>query len=62
MEDMNIILKYKWEMFMFWDRIRDLTDHLLLARSEAEQSGEDEALEKLSDTYLMQTVSDIFFG
>ncbi|XP_022334283.2 steroid 17-alpha-hydroxylase/17,20 lyase-like [Crassostrea virginica] len=44
------------------NRIRDLTDHLLLARTEAEQSGEDEALEKLSDTYLMQTVSDIFFA
>lgn len=49
-------------VFLFIDNIRDLCDHLLLARSEAEKSGDDESLEKLNDTYLVQTLSDIFFG
>nr|XP_034329009.1 steroid 17-alpha-hydroxylase/17,20 lyase isoform X2 [Crassostrea gigas] len=44
------------------NNIRDLCDHLLLARSEAEKSGDDESLEKLNDTYLVQTLSDIFFA
>ncbi|XP_034302989.2 steroid 17-alpha-hydroxylase/17,20 lyase isoform X1 [Magallana gigas] len=44
------------------NNIRDFTDHLLVARSEAEKSGDDESLEKLNDTYLVQTVSDIFFA
>ncbi|XP_052674496.1 steroid 17-alpha-hydroxylase/17,20 lyase-like [Crassostrea angulata] len=44
------------------NNIRDLTDHLLLARSEAEKSGDDESMEKLNDTYLVQTISDIFFA
>lgn len=50
------------KLIWFIDNIRDFTDHLLLARSEAEKSGDDESLEKLNDTYLVQTVSDIFFG
>ncbi|XP_061178421.1 steroid 17-alpha-hydroxylase/17,20 lyase-like isoform X1 [Saccostrea echinata] len=44
------------------DNIRDLTDHLLLARSEAEQAGNEESIQNLTDTYLVQTVSDIFFA
>lgn len=61
---MQTIYIYNFLEFHFWfiDNIRDLTDHLLLARSEAEKSGDDESMEKLNDTYLVQTISDIFFG
>ncbi|XP_062587481.1 steroid 17-alpha-hydroxylase/17,20 lyase-like [Saccostrea cucullata] len=44
------------------DNIRDLVDHLLMTKTEAEQSGDEESMEKLTDTYLVQTVSDIFFA
>jgi hypothetical protein len=35
---------------------------MLIARQEAESEGDEAALEKLDDTYLVQTVSDIFLG
>jgi hypothetical protein len=41
---------------------RDFTDSLLIARQEAENEGDDAALEKLDDTYLIMTTLDIFFG
>jgi hypothetical protein len=41
---------------------RDLIDSLLIARQEAENEGDEAALEKLEDTYLIQTISDIFMG
>ncbi|XP_055995738.1 steroid 17-alpha-hydroxylase/17,20 lyase-like [Ostrea edulis] len=44
------------------NNIRDLTDHLLMARSEVERTGDEESLQKLTDTYLLQTISDIFFA
>jgi hypothetical protein len=41
---------------------RDFTDSLLIARQEAENEGDEAALEKLDDTYLIMTTLDIFFG
>ena len=44
------------------DNIRDFADTLILARQEAEEDPNDTTVEKLSDTYLIQTLADIFFG
>ncbi|XP_048740940.2 steroid 17-alpha-hydroxylase/17,20 lyase-like [Ostrea edulis] len=41
---------------------RDFIDSLLIARQEAENEGDEAALEKLDDTHLVQTISDIFFA
>jgi hypothetical protein len=41
---------------------RDFIDCLLIAREEAEKEGDEATLEKLEDTRLIQTISDIFFG
>ncbi|XP_048745552.1 steroid 17-alpha-hydroxylase/17,20 lyase-like [Ostrea edulis] len=41
---------------------RDFTDSLLIARQEAENEGDEAALEKLDDAHLIQTISDIFFA
>ncbi|XP_061194480.1 steroid 17-alpha-hydroxylase/17,20 lyase-like [Saccostrea echinata] len=41
---------------------RDFIDSMLLARQEAENEGDEASLEKLDDTHLVQTISDIFFA
>ncbi|XP_061194475.1 steroid 17-alpha-hydroxylase/17,20 lyase-like [Saccostrea echinata] len=41
---------------------RDFTDSLLKARQEAENEGDEDALEKLTDTHLIQTIMDIFLA
>ncbi|XP_056004408.1 steroid 17-alpha-hydroxylase/17,20 lyase-like isoform X2 [Ostrea edulis] len=41
---------------------RDFTDSLLIARQEAENERDEAALEKLDDTHLIQTISDIFLA
>lgn len=41
---------------------RDLTDHLLLERSKAEEDGNVGTSEKLNDTYVVQTLSDVFYA
>ena len=47
---------------IFVDKMRDFTDNLILARHEAESDPEEQDLDKLTDTHIMQTLSDIFFG
>lgn len=47
---------------MFAGNPRDLTDHLLLERFKAEEDGNAERSEKLNDTYVVQTLSDVFHG
>lgn len=42
--------------------IRDFTDTLILARQEAEEDPTETYVDKLSDTHLIQTISDIFFA
>ncbi|KAK3085605.1 hypothetical protein FSP39_006017 [Pinctada imbricata] len=42
--------------------IRDFTDSLILAREEAENEEREENVAMLSDTYLVQILSDIFFA
>ena len=42
--------------------IRDFTDTLILARLEAEEDPNEADLDKLTDTHIVQTLSDIFFG
>ncbi|XP_062620092.1 steroid 17-alpha-hydroxylase/17,20 lyase-like [Saccostrea cucullata] len=44
------------------DKNRDFIDSLLMARQEAENEGNEDALEKLDDGYLVQTIADIFFA
>ncbi|XP_061194478.1 steroid 17-alpha-hydroxylase/17,20 lyase-like [Saccostrea echinata] len=44
------------------DKNRDFIDSLLMARQEAENEGDEAALERLDDTYLVQTISNIFFA
>jgi len=44
------------------DNLRHFTDHLILARQEAEEEEEKGALEMLTETHIIQTISDIFFG
>lgn len=44
------------------DNIRDFTDTLILARQEAEEDPSETDVDKLSDIYLIQTISDIFFA
>ena len=46
----------------FVGSIRDFTDTLILARLEAEEDPTETDVDKLSDTHLIQTISDIFFG
>ena len=46
----------------FVGNIRDFTDTLILARLEAEEDPTETDVDKLSDTHLIQTISDIFFG
>ncbi|XP_061194481.1 steroid 17-alpha-hydroxylase/17,20 lyase-like [Saccostrea echinata] len=41
---------------------RDFIDSLLMARQEAENEGDESAMEKLEDTYLIQTLSNIFLA
>ncbi|XP_061194476.1 steroid 17-alpha-hydroxylase/17,20 lyase-like isoform X1 [Saccostrea echinata] len=41
---------------------RDFIDSLLAAKEEAENEGDESALEKLDDTRLIQTISDIFLA
>ena len=47
---------------IFVDKMRDFTDMLILARHEAESDPEEQDLDKLTDTHIIQTLSDIFFG
>ena len=42
--------------------MRDFTDMLILARHEAEDDPEEQDLDKLTETHIIQTLSDIFFG
>ena len=42
--------------------MRDFTDMLVLARHEAESDPEEQDLDKLTETHIIQTLSDIFFG
>ena len=42
--------------------IRDFCDSLILARKEAEQEENEEILNQLTNTHLIQTLSDIFGG
>ncbi|XP_052091097.1 steroid 17-alpha-hydroxylase/17,20 lyase-like isoform X1 [Mytilus californianus] len=42
------------------DNIRDFTDSLILARQEAEDEEDKEVISQLTDTHLVQTLSDIF--
>ncbi|XP_052091098.1 cytochrome P450 2U1-like isoform X2 [Mytilus californianus] len=44
------------------DNIRDFTDSLILARQEAEDEEDKEVISQLTDTHLVQTLSDIFGG
>lgn len=44
------------------DNVRDFTDALILARKEVEDEENDEVLSQLTDTHLVQTISDIFFA
>lgn len=44
------------------DNIRDFTDTLILARKEAEEDPDEADLDKLTDTHIIQTLSDIFFA
>ncbi|WAR13129.1 CP17A-like protein [Mya arenaria] len=43
------------------DELRHLVDHLILARTEAEES-EGDALVALTDAHIIQTIADIFFA
>ncbi|XP_048736456.1 steroid 17-alpha-hydroxylase/17,20 lyase-like isoform X2 [Ostrea edulis] len=55
--------KFKQHMDTFEPGVnRDFIDSMLIARHEAENEGDEAVLEKLDDTHLIQTVSDIFFG
>jgi hypothetical protein len=49
-------------MLIFEGVNRDFTDSLLIARQEAENEGDEATPDKLDDTRLVQTISDIFFG
>ena len=55
-----IVLVFRF--FIFVDNIRDFTDTLILARQEAEEDPTESNVDKLTDTHLIQTLSDIFFG
>ena len=44
------------------DNIRDFTDSLILARKEAEDEENTEILSQLTDSHLIQTITDIFRG
>ena len=48
--------------FLYSDNLRHFTDHLILARQEAEEEEGKAALEMLTDTHIIQTLSDIFLG
>ena len=48
--------------FFLADNIRDFADMLILARQEAESDPDEADLDKLTDTHIIQTLSDIFFG
>ena len=57
------------ELFNFYliyfftkDNIRGYCDSILLARQEAEADGKQEEAEMLSSPYVIQIMSDIFFG
>ena len=49
-------------LLLYLDNIRDFTDTLILARKEAEEDPDEADLDKLTDTHIIQTLSDIFFG
>ncbi|XP_056018610.1 steroid 17-alpha-hydroxylase/17,20 lyase-like isoform X2 [Ostrea edulis] len=61
---LNILrAKFKQHVDKFEPGInRDFIDSLLISRQEAENEGDEETLEKLDDTHLVQTISDIFFA
>ncbi|KAJ8312835.1 hypothetical protein KUTeg_010208 [Tegillarca granosa] len=42
--------------------IRDFTDNLILARREAEDEDDKQLLSQLTETHLMLTLTNIFFG
>ena len=42
--------------------IRDFTDTLILARKEVEEDPNEDDVEKLTDTHIVQTLLDLFFG
>jgi hypothetical protein len=44
------------------DNIRDFTDSLILARKEAEDEETVDILSQLTDSHLIQTITDIFRG
>ena len=44
------------------DRNRDITDHMLLARQEAEKEENPAELANITDVHLRQTILDIFLG
>ena len=49
-------------LLLISDNIRHFTDNLILARLEAEEEEGSEVLQSLTDTHIIQTISDIFFG
>ena len=44
------------------DRNRDLIDHMLLAKQEAEKDEDPTELSNITDVHLRQTIIDIFIG
>ena len=44
------------------ENIRDFADTLILARKEAEEDPDETDLDKLTDTHIIMTLTDVFFG
>ena len=53
---------YLWSILIVLDNIRDFTDSLILAKREAMEEENEEAMSQLTNTHLVQTLADIFGG